>query len=243
MCHLIPSQNMIPSKIPVKILRRQLTRATTARLRSDGLRHLQVRAPGPRPLAHSKEVALELACSKDANARAYCVSCNRYHINSISVPPLTATPLVAAHDRAMGVHQRPKTNPTLAGRPRPHLQHIFFGFYVFFTAAPATYCTTTQIYLRLEACTMRTLRKQKQRMHDASFSLLFFDFFVPFLFACCATHFLSSTLNPILMPTSSEAANIKPKHRLGRHGPLPRVLQPAPAAHERSHDQTCHSSS
>ena len=45
---------------------------------------------------------------KDANARAYCVPRNRYHINSISfeqlaVPPLTATTLVAAHDRAMGV--------------------------------------------------------------------------------------------------------------------------------------------
>ena len=40
---------------------------------------------------------------KDANARAYCVSRKRYQIEQLLVPPLTATPLVAAHDRAMGV--------------------------------------------------------------------------------------------------------------------------------------------
>ena len=52
---------------------------------------------------------------KDANARAYCVL-HRYHIISISfeqlaVPPLTATPLVAAHDRAMGVHSARRAIP------------------------------------------------------------------------------------------------------------------------------------
>ena len=45
---------------------------------------------------------------KDANARAYCVSRSGCHINSISfeqlaVLPLAAAPLVAAHDRVMGV--------------------------------------------------------------------------------------------------------------------------------------------
>ena len=107
---------------------------------------------------------------KDANAGAYCVSRNRYHINSISfeelaVPPLTATSLVAAHDRRWA-------SPAPDEQSYIDLETCLLLRLLHLANAPTTHRTTTQSYLRLGARTTK-------HCIDFAFSV--------FGCACCAT--------------------------------------------------------